>query len=148
MLALTLDSPASADRLVGRDRELGLLESTLDPLSGGEAACLTVEGEPGIGKTRLLHELRTRAEGRGHLVLSGAAAEFERDLPFSVWVDALDAYVASQDLVGDPRWDAALGHQLAGILPSLRVAAPAAVADERFRAHRAVRSLLSLLSED
>ena len=53
---------------------------------------------PGIGKTRLLAELRRRAEDRGHVVLSGAAAEFERDLPYGVWVEALDAYVASQEL--------------------------------------------------
>ena len=29
-------------------------------------------------------------------MLAGSAAEFERDVPFSVWADALDAYVASQ----------------------------------------------------
>ena len=34
-----------------------------------------VEGEPGIGKTWLLSELRRRAEERGHLVLAGSAAE-------------------------------------------------------------------------
>ena len=91
------------------------LEEALDELRAGTTACLAVEGEPGIGKTRLLAELRGRAEARGHLVLAGSAAEFERDLPFGVWVDALDAYVASQEL------DAATcSRDLAGVLPSLR----------------------------
>ena len=87
---------------------------------GGASACVAVEGEPGIGKTSLLSELRQRAEEHGCLVLNGVAAEFERDLPFSVWTDALDAHVASQALdleaVGPP--DVVL--ELGEILPSLR----------------------------
>ena len=69
--------------LVGRVPELERLEAALEELSSGEAVWLSVVGDPGIGKTRLLRELRDAAEGRGYLVLSGAAAEFERDLPFS-----------------------------------------------------------------
>ena len=109
MLGTTMDSRSSVGSLVGREIELGLLDTTLDGLDGGEPACLTVEGEPGIGKTRLLNELRARAEERGHVVLAGAAAEFEREMPFSVWVDALDAYVASQGLSEHEAWDSGPG---------------------------------------
>jgi ATP/maltotriose-dependent transcriptional regulator MalT len=121
----------------------------LDELQRGSAGCLAVEGEPGIGKTRLLSELRRQAEQRGHLVLAGSAAEFERDLPFGVWVDAVDAYAASQEL--DARDDLEPGflRDLSGVLPSLRRdgAAPAGgMADERHRAHRAVRALLDLIA--
>ena len=83
--------------MVGRRSELEQLDAALAALGAGSPACLAVEGEPGIGKTRLLAELRRRAEDRGHLVLSGSAAEFERDLPYGVWVEAVDAYVASQE---------------------------------------------------
>ena len=51
-------------------------------------------GEPGIGKTRLLAELAARAERAAHLVLSGSASELEADLPFWLFVDALEEYVA------------------------------------------------------
>ena len=54
-------------------------------------------GEPGIGKTRLLAELAARADAERQLVLSGSASELERDLPFSVFVDALDEYVRGID---------------------------------------------------
>ena len=146
MLARTVAPQASAPSIVGREDELARIEAMLDALDGG-AACVTVEGEPGIGKTRLLDELRARAEGRGYIVLSGAAAEFERDLPFSVFVDALDAYVVSQEVREHDGWDADLERELGQILPSLRSADGAgAVADERYRTHRAVGSLLSLLA--
>ena len=89
---------ALAGPLVGRDAELAELDALLGVLMGGASACVAVGGEPGIGKTSLLSELGHRAEELGCLVLNGVAAEFERDLPFSVWTDALDAYVASQAL--------------------------------------------------
>jgi ATP/maltotriose-dependent transcriptional regulator MalT len=134
---------------VGRGPELERLGEVLDDLQGGVPTCVVVEGEPGIGKTWLLSELRRRAEGRGHLVLSGSAAEFERDLPFGVWVDALDAYVAAQDLSSrgdvDPEWLA----DLSGVLPSLRGTATApGLGDERHRAHRALRALLDVIADD
>ncbi len=93
-----------------------------------------MEGEPGIGKTWLLSELRREAEERGHLVLAGSAAEFERDLPFAVWVDALDAYVASQDLDAE---------SLTAVLRSTG----AGSGDERHRVHRALRTLLEEIAE-
>ena len=136
--------------LVGRQAELEHLEAALDALSEGRPAYLAIEGEPGIGKTRLLGELRSRAEERGHVVLAGAAAEFEHEMPFSVWVDALDAYVASQDFAGHDAWNEDLVAELAQVLPSLRGSngADGAVADERYRAHRAVSRLLCLIADE
>ena len=83
-----------AEHLVGRGDALESLERILDEVGRGQPGAVEVSGEPGIGKSRLLMELAARAEARGHLVLSGAAAELERDLPFSVFVDAMDSYVA------------------------------------------------------
>ena len=132
---------------VGRESELGRLEVALDELEAGASACLAVEGEPGIGKTRLLAELRGRSDSRGFLTLAGAATEFERDMPFSVWVDALDAYVSSQELHRHELWNEELAGELAEIIPSSRRrGGRPSVADERYRAHRAVRRLLELLA--
>jgi DNA-binding CsgD family transcriptional regulator len=136
---------------VGRDAELEQLDALLDALAEEGSMCVAVEGEPGIGKTRLLVELRRRTEDRGWLVLSGSATEFERDVPFSVWVDALDAYVASQELSLHRAWDAEAVGELAEIVPSLRSGdgdARRSVADDRYRAHRAVRRLLELLAAE
>src|SRR3954453_4281620 len=123
----------------------------MDALDAGTAGCLTVEGEPGIGKSRLLGELRTRASARGFAALTGVAAEYERERPFSVWTDALDPYVVAQDLAAQEVWTDALAAELGAVLPSL--APPSrngdgAIPDERYRTYRAVRSLLGLLADE
>lgn len=74
--------------LVGRDAEIGALEALLEDLAVRGGSFALVAGEPGIGKSRLLAEVEERAKARGHTVLTGRAAEFERELPFSVFVDA------------------------------------------------------------
>ena len=80
-------------RFVGREHELDQLLSGLAQAQAGEARFAAIEGEPGIGKTRLLRELSDRATDEGCLVLHGRAAEFERELPFGLFVDALDSYL-------------------------------------------------------
>src|SRR4051812_3769562 len=137
---------------VGRTSEFAVLSEALDALGHGAPGCLAAEGDAGIGKTFLLHELRRLAEQRGHLVLSGSASEFERDLPFGVFLDALDDYVASQMLDAEGATDREWLRDLAGVLPASRrgeepAAAMAVAGHERQRAHRAVRSLLQLLAE-
>jgi DNA-binding NarL/FixJ family response regulator len=140
---------AERDPIVGREPALSRIEAGLEELAAGFPVFLSVAGEPGIGKSRLLAELADRADERGYLVLAGSATEFERELPHGVWVNALDAYAASQAHRLEERWDAATIDELAAILPSVRGSGAAggrSVSDERYRAHRAVRALLELLA--
>src|SRR5262245_2545199 len=137
------------ERLVGRANELDSLEQVLDELNRGPPSAIELVGEPGIGKTRLLLELAARAELRGHLVLSGSASELERDLPFSVFVHALDEYVAGLDPNLLSSLDEHVQVELAHVFPSLStLAADRAVAlqHERYRSHRAIRALLEQLA--
>ena len=135
---------------MGRAYELEVLEQVLDTLERNPRGAIELAGEPGIGKTRLLAELATRAERRGHLVLSGSASELERELPFSVFVDALDEYVESLRPERLAALDEDVQAELAHVLPSLAaLASGRAVApqQERYRSHRAVRALLEQLAQ-
>src|SRR5215472_4461604 len=139
-----------AGQLVGRASELGSLEGILGELDRGCPGAIEVAGEPGIGKTRLLRELAARAGGRGHLVLSGAASEFEHDLPFSVFVDALDEYLAGLQPGRLSVLDDAVQAELAHIFPALSALAgghQVSPQHERYRSHRAVRALLEHLAQ-
>jgi DNA-binding NarL/FixJ family response regulator len=139
-----------ADHLVGRAEELGTIDVALAELAQGNAATIELVGEPGIGKTRLLAELAMRADARGWLVLSGSASELERDLPFSVFVDALDEYLRGLDPGFVDHLTHDEGTELAHVFPALTgLGAPGQVAlqHERYRTHRAVRALLEHLAE-
>jgi DNA-binding SARP family transcriptional activator len=57
---------APASPLVGRDRELEVLGGLVDDLVGGRGHVLLVDGDTGLGKTRLLWELRVIAASRAH----------------------------------------------------------------------------------
>jgi DNA-binding NarL/FixJ family response regulator len=139
-----------AGHLVGRSQEVCALEQLLAELDKGHAGAVEIIGEPGIGKTRLLDELAARADARRCLVLSGCGSELERDLPFSVFVDALDAYLAGLDVSHFVSLDEDVGNELASVFPSLSTLAAGgevSVQNERYRSHRAVRALLEHLAE-
>ncbi|HEX3264346.1 MAG TPA: AAA family ATPase [Candidatus Limnocylindrales bacterium] len=140
---------ALVERLVGREPELARLDAALDAAAGGHPVAIALTGEGGIGKTRLLAELAARAEARGYLVLTGSAAELERDLPFAVFADACDHYLAGLE----PERLARLGErdrgELGNVFPSLQASAAPELTlqHERYRTHRAVRVLLEALAE-
>ncbi len=140
---------ALAAPFVGRRFELSLLEAGLDELDGGRAQAIEIVGAAGIGKTRLLAELAARADARGHIVLGGAGADLERDLPFWVFVDALDEYLAAVEPRRLANLDEDVRVELAQIFPSLsdlgRGGSPGVV-HERYRTNRAVRELLERLA--
>ena len=69
--------------LVGRGRELVLLEGWLDRARAGVGRLVLCAGEPGIGKTRLAQELADRARADAVPVAWGACTEAE-DAP-ALW---------------------------------------------------------------
>ena len=82
-------------------------------------------------------------------MLHGSASELERDLPFWVFVDALDAFVAGLNPRVLDGLSADVQAELAQVLPSLaeRAApAPPVLQDQRYRVHRATRALLERLA--
>jgi DNA-binding CsgD family transcriptional regulator len=123
-----------------------VLDRVLAGVERGPARAVGLRGEPGIGKSRLLAEVASRAEERGHLVLAGRATELERDLPFALLIDTFDRHLAS-----DPprRLDDEHLSQLAAVLPAVAAMPgvdPAPSPDGRHRVARAVRALLELFA--
>src|SRR4051794_13951955 len=137
------------NRLVGRDAEREALEQVLEAIDEDRPVALELAGEAGIGKSRLLAELAERGDARNLLVLSGSGSEFERDLPFSVFVDALDDYLQGLDPSRFDGLEEDVRAELTHVFPSLSALAttqPVADRHERYRSHRAVRALLEELA--
>ncbi|MEO6125471.1 MAG: AAA family ATPase [Ilumatobacteraceae bacterium] len=69
--------------LIGRQTERLALATAVGAARAGRAAVVVIVGEPGIGKTALLDDLRatTSADSRGPVVLTAAGTEAERAVP-------------------------------------------------------------------
>lgn len=59
-------------RIVGREKELKIAKTMWQIAAAGDGQLLFISGEPGIGKTRLRHEIVTLAEVSGGKALMGA----------------------------------------------------------------------------
>jgi tetratricopeptide (TPR) repeat protein len=96
--AATRESFLQAARLVGRSAELAHLVSTLDDLiNKQEGAFWLIGGESGVGKSRLLDELRTIGLVRGVQVLRGQGVA-EQTALYSIWRPSLRALVLASAL--------------------------------------------------
>jgi ABC-type oligopeptide transport system substrate-binding subunit/class 3 adenylate cyclase len=81
--------PGVETRLIGRSRELGQGREALDALRAGRGGVLVVAGDAGIGKSRLLNELRELAEREGTSWLEGRCVSYGESLPYWPFRDLL-----------------------------------------------------------
>lgn len=81
-------------RLVGRDGEFGALKGALKSAREGRGRACLVQGEAGMGKTRLVDELRDRIAGEeAGPFISGKCFSGENKTPYGPFRDAMNAYL-------------------------------------------------------
>lgn len=91
--------------LVGRDAELALLAQRLEQLSRGQGGVLILMGEPGVGKSRLLVEMRRQFQQGDLLWLEGRALSFGRSLSYLPFIEILKSYFdIEEDDAEDAGW--------------------------------------------
>jgi predicted ATPase len=73
---------------IGRDRELETLERFLVEVSPG-IRVIDIVGEPGIGKSRLLHEFRQRIGKTRAFILSGSCSPDGQQTPFLPFIEVV-----------------------------------------------------------
>jgi len=103
--------------LVGRQDEIAAIDDAMESAKAGEGRTLEIVGPPGIGKTRLLHELRVRAEAFEHI--SATCELYTMGASYAPFRDLLrDALDIDQHM---PRDEAAqvLGIRVAAVDPEL-----------------------------
>jgi len=126
---------------VGRRRESGLLRGALEH----PPAVVLIEGEAGVGKSRLVSEVTAELVGRGGRVLYGCCHPLREPFPYGPVVDALRQ--AGPCLPPAPEMSPLAG-ALAPLLPDLTDHLPPAPAEahetgaERYQLVRAVRAVL------
>jgi class 3 adenylate cyclase/tetratricopeptide (TPR) repeat protein len=123
---LDVEAEQGLTPLVGRERELGQLLAAFARARAGEGQVVFVVGEPGIGKSRLLLELRHRvdADAGWH---EGHCLSFGKGMAFRPLVDLIRRWFGVED--GDAetaitakleRGAAEIGGDLVTVVPYLR----------------------------
>jgi ABC-type oligopeptide transport system substrate-binding subunit/DNA-binding SARP family transcriptional activator len=139
--------------LVGRETEMAYLQARFQEARASRGGFTLVQGEAGVGKTRLLEEFADYLGWQGARVLWGRCYEFERLLPYQPLAEALQAPLAilsPVDLEEFPPW--VLG-ELTRLIPELsetlaHIHTPSRLEVEQDQAHlfEAVARVLSHLS--
>ncbi len=97
--ATRLRPPAAP--LVGREVEVAELQARLSAALEGECQLVLVEGDAGMGKSRLLAELEKLAVARGIRVLHGRSADHQNALPYQAFCEIVQDYFRSKESVGE-----------------------------------------------
>jgi serine/threonine protein kinase len=82
--------------LVGRDKELRTLKIQILKLIDGEGSIVNLIGEAGLGKSRLIDEIKKSAETRQVTFLVGRSLSFGRNLSFHPIIDIVNNWARIQ----------------------------------------------------
>lgn len=80
-------SAGVAAPFVGRSKEYGLIADCIERLAAGAGTTLLIEGEPGIGKSRLMREAASYAATQDVSVFATNCYEIERAMPYRPVID-------------------------------------------------------------
>jgi DNA-binding SARP family transcriptional activator len=143
----SLDGP-----LVGRGGEMDALARVWGSVRRGSGRVVLVEGEAGVGKTRLVEELLRRVVAEGGLALRGRGQEAQATLPYGLIVDLLTSGLDAPGFAGtDAEWLAELTRlapELRRRFPSLPQPVAGGSSAEVWRLGEAVSQLLFALAAE
>ena len=103
---------------IGRAYERDALYRLISLARSGQGQVVQVSGEAGIGKSRLVAEVKTRAASEGFLVLQGACFQMDSSYPYAPLLDMLRTSAATDPLAGTPD---AVFQEFARLLPELQL---------------------------
>lgn len=104
-----------AQKIYGREKEINLLLEAFKRVAAGGTELLLVGGYSGIGKTALVNEVHKGLAGKHGRFISGKHDQFQRDIPFSAFIQAFRGLVSQILAEPDERvehWRQSLLHAL------------------------------------
>ena len=136
-------------RLVGRDRELGVIDQAIGAVRGGEGRLLLVSGQAGIGKSRLAISALRKAKEHGFAVLMGSSSPLQAGLAYAPVVEALRRYLGTLPEPESAKLVDGL-HDIAGLIADPRLSPAPSTGDpelERTRMFEAVLRLVERITD-
>ena len=110
--------------LIGRDHELKTLKQALESAAQNIGCCWMLAGEAGIGKSRLVEELKLRAATENFRIVKGNCFQQDAAFPYAPWIDALRISFASLSAAEIGQTLGPLTSEFNKLLPELRLLIP------------------------
>jgi DNA-binding CsgD family transcriptional regulator len=123
-MTMPFDTSVVCPVLIGRIASLASFERVFEQVKSGQGHTILVSGEAGIGKSRLVAEVKTRVEQEQAHFLQGACFEQDRALPFAPLLDLLRTLLLSESREATLRSLAPVAPELIKILPDLTLWLP------------------------
>ena len=156
--------PVTCPVLIGRREALDHLEFTLESVGVGQGQTLLISGEAGVGKSRLVAELKAQATRAKFLVVQGHCFEPDRPFPYAPLLDVLRGFLSSHSPEETIAAFGSSATELVRLLPDLEAWLPGVasaltldpaqekrrtfLALERFLVHLAALSPVLIVIED
>jgi DNA-binding winged helix-turn-helix (wHTH) protein/RecA/RadA recombinase len=146
--------------LFGRDHEVGRLDDLLSGVTSGHGRVVALSGEPGAGKSRLVHEAVVLASAQGFEVFVAAASPLEARTPFFPVRDLLlgRLHLSARELSNEATLRSHLEHAATSSLPDvaalLAVLRPDRVSDDwsaidpELRRSRSIAAIIDALVDE
>jgi DNA-binding CsgD family transcriptional regulator/Tfp pilus assembly protein PilF len=81
--------------LIDRVNEITMLQALIDQTRSGKGQVVLLSGEAGIGKSRLVSEVKTNAVSRGFLLMQGSCFPTDYAIPYAPLLDLLRSHFSS-----------------------------------------------------
>jgi len=95
-MATPFETSIVCPALIGRERQLDLLSRLAEQARAGQGRTGLIAGEAGIGKSRLLAELKPAAIEQGMAIFQGRCFEPDRVLPYAPLLDLLRGWLSGR----------------------------------------------------
>ncbi len=115
-MGIQLHQPIVCPILVGRSAELAALQAHIQRTSSEQGGIVLVSGEAGIGKSRLVAELRRSTQSLGFRLFTGQCFPTDRSCSYAPLIDLLSAFLAP---LSPSQITASLGASARALIPLL-----------------------------
>jgi hypothetical protein len=145
-------APSFHASLVGRALEWQALVGAWDRAAHGSSSIALVEGDPGVGKTRLVDDFLRWVTSRGGIVLRGRGYDVSGGAGYAAIADVLRSAIDAPGLAGvDPQWLASVSQfmpELRSRFPGLPRVDATAIREGGTMLSEAIAQLLLSVSEE
>ncbi len=118
-MAVPFHQPVVCPVLIGRTPDLALLQLSLEQVKSGKGQVALLCGEAGIGKSRLVAELKTEAFAQGFQLLQGNCFPTDRSCPYAPLLDLLRSIFLASSAAKVEALVGPFARELAPLLPDV-----------------------------